>query len=189
LLKLQLKYADRLFIEFVYSQAQEENSHFGRIARSTVNFVVNNKFKEHDFDRFYLCGPETMINEVKDVLTENGIAEENILFELFSSKEEGSVEVATDGVTKIKIIVDDEEFEFEMPQTQVILDAALDRDIDAPHSCQGGICSSCIARITSGTAVMRKNQILTDGEIAEGLVLTCQAQPTSPSITVDYDEV
>ena len=189
LLKLQLQYADRLFIEFVYSRTQEENSHFGRIARSTVNYVVKNKFKEHDFDRYFLCGPEAMITEVKEVLTENGVAEDKILFELFSSKDEGVVQVSGDGNTKIKIIVDDEEFDFDMPQSQVILDAALDRDIDAPHSCQGGICSSCIARIKEGTAVMRKNQILTDSEVAEGLVLTCQAQPTSPTIVVDYDEV
>ena len=189
LLELQAKFPDRLFIEFVYSRTREDNSHFGRIETSTVNFVVKNKFKEHDFDRYFLCGPEAMIDEVKEVLTENGVADDKILFELFSTTEEGAVEVSGDGNSKIKIIVDDEEFDFEMPQSQVILDAALDRDIDAPHSCQGGICSSCIARIKEGTAVMRKNQILTDSEVAEGLVLTCQAQPTSPTIVVDYDEV
>ena len=36
---------------------------------------------------------------------------------------------------------------------------------------------------------MRQNNILTDGELAEGLVLTCQAQPTTETITVDYDDV
>jgi len=38
-------------------------------------------------------------------------------------------------------------------------------------------------------AEMRKNQILTDSEIAEGLVLTCQAHPTTPKLVVDYDHV
>jgi hypothetical protein len=42
--------------------------------------------------------------------------------------------------------------------------------LDAPYSCQGGICSS-LARVTSGTAEMAKNSILTDGEIASGLCL------------------
>jgi ring-1,2-phenylacetyl-CoA epoxidase subunit PaaE len=46
-----------------------------------------------------------------------------------------------------------------------------------------------LARITSGTAEMKKNSILTDKEIAEGLVLTCQAHPTSETIYVDYDDV
>jgi ring-1,2-phenylacetyl-CoA epoxidase subunit PaaE len=65
----------------------------------------------------------------------------------------------------------------------------LKQGIDAPYSCQGGICSSCLARITSGTAEMKKNSILTDSEIAEGLILTCQAHPTSAEIYVDYDDV
>jgi ring-1,2-phenylacetyl-CoA epoxidase subunit PaaE len=76
-----------------------------------------------------------------------------------------------------------------MSQSQTILEAALDKDIDAPYSCQGGICSSCIAKVTEGEATMRQNNILTDGEVAEGLVLTCQAHPTSNSIVVDYDDV
>lgn len=189
LLELQIKYPERLFIEFVYSRTQEENSHFGRIERATVNYVLKNKFKQHRFDRFYLCGPEAMINTVSEVIKEHGIDDKKISFELFTSEDEGEVQASLDGMTKIKVLVDDEEFEFTMPQDKVILDATLDQDIDAPHSCQGGICSSCIARITSGSATMRKNQILTDDEVAEGLVLTCQAHPTSPSITVDYDEV
>ncbi|WP_031426619.1 ferredoxin--NADP reductase [Flavimarina sp. Hel_I_48] len=188
LLALQLKYGDRLDVEFVYSRTQEPDTHFGRIERSTVNYVVKNKFKGHDFDRFYLCGPEQMINMVTEVLTENKVAKDNIHFELFSSDDQSDVSASLDGRAKIKIIVDDEEFEFDMPQDEIILDAALSQGIDAPHSCQGGICASCIARVTNGSATMRKNQILTDDEVAEGLVLTCQAHPTSASITIDYDE-
>jgi ring-1,2-phenylacetyl-CoA epoxidase subunit PaaE len=85
--------------------------------------------------------------------------------------------------------VDSDETSFEMSQKQTILEAALKQGIDAPYSCQGGICSSCLARITSGTAEMTKNSILTDSEIAEGLILTCQAHPTSATIVVDYDDV
>ena len=70
-----------------------------------------------------------------------------------------------------------------------ILDAALQKNIDVPYSCQGGVCSSCIAKISSGTATMLQNNILTESEIEEGLVLTCQAVPQSPSITIDFDDV
>lgn len=76
-----------------------------------------------------------------------------------------------------------------MPQKERILDAALAQEIDAPYSCQGGICSSCVAKVKEGEAAMAKNQILTDDEVAEGLILTCQAHPTSSSITIDYDDV
>ena len=35
---------------------------------------------------------------------------------------------------------------------------------------------------------MENNQILTDEEIDEGLILTCQAVPTSQSLIIDYDD-
>ena len=76
-----------------------------------------------------------------------------------------------------------------MSQKQTILDAALKQGIDAPYSCQGGICSSCLARVSKGTAEMKKNSILSDKEVADGLILTCQAHPTSSELTVDFDNV
>ncbi|MDT0642154.1 ferredoxin--NADP reductase [Zunongwangia sp. F363] len=189
LLELQLKYPDRLFIEFVYSRAREENAHFGRIEKSTVNYVLKNRFKDHSFKSFFLCGPEEMINQVIGILKENGVPEEKILFELFSSKDTGEVEADLEGQTQLTVLVDDEETTFTMEQGDTVLDAALENDLDVPYSCQGGICSSCIARITEGSAKMRKNQILTDEELEEGLILTCQAQPTTPTLKVDYDDV
>ena len=189
LLELQASYPDRFFVEFVYSRTQNENSLFGRIERSTVNFVIKNKFKGHNFSDVYLCGPEEMIDLVSEVLQENKLPKENIHFELFSSSEEGEVEANLDGKTQITVIVDDEEKTFIMDQKKNILDAVLDEDLDAPYSCQGGICSSCIARITEGKAEMAKNQILTDDEVEEGLTLTCQAHPTTPTIKIDYDDV
>ena len=189
LLELQGKFPDRLFIEFVYSQSKEQESHYGRIDKSTVNFIIQNKFKGEEFEKFYLCGPEEMINSVTDVLLGKDIPKEKILFELFSSDEEGSVDADLDGSTELTIMVDDEETTFMMKQDTTVLDAALEQGLDVPYSCQGGICSSCVARITEGEATMKKNSILVDSEIAEGLILTCQAHPTTPTLKVDYDDV
>ena len=187
---LQQRYVGRLFVHFVYSQEKIASELFGRIDKSTVNFVLNTKHKEKEFNTFYLCGPEEMINLVSSVLQEHNVAEKNIKFELFSSSViENKEATVHDGHTKVTVMVDDEEATFDMSQKQTILEAALKQGIDAPYSCQGGICSSCLARITKGTAVMRKNSILTDSEIAEGLVLTCQAHPTSTEIYVDFDDV
>lgn len=190
LLTLQLYYPKRFRLHFVYSQAQEEDALFGRINKSVVNYIVKNKYKDETLDSFYLCGPEEMINTVKDVLLEDQISEETIHFELFTvpAATESKTIVAT-GETKVTVIIDEEEVSFTMPQEQTILEAALKNKIDAPYSCQGGVCCSCLARLKEGAAVMRQNSVLTDGEIAEGLILTCQAQPTSPSIVVDYDDI
>ncbi|WP_040506972.1 ferredoxin--NADP reductase [Gillisia limnaea] len=191
LLELQVKHPERLFIEFIYSQTREENAQFGRIENSTVNYVLKNKFNGTSFKTFFLCGPEPMINSVTEILKQNGVPQDSILFELFTAKESDEIKIAAEGEGEVEltIMVDDEESSFSMDSKKTVLEVALDNDLDVPYSCQGGICSSCIARITEGTAVMRKNQILTDGEIAEGLILTCQAQPTSQVLKVDYDDV
>ncbi|MFB0910935.1 MAG: ferredoxin--NADP reductase [Flavobacterium sp.] len=186
---LQLQHVGRFFIHSVFSQAKVEHALFGRIDKSTVNYVMNNKHKELEFDKFYLCGPETMIEVVTGVLKEKNVKESAIKFELFTASSHENVIKDLEGHTKITVMVDDEETTFEMSQKQTLLEAALKQGLDAPYSCQGGICSSCLARVTSGTAEMAKNSILTDGEIASGLVLTCQAHPTSETIYVDYDDV
>ena len=187
---LKEKYSERFFVQYVYSRSHEDEALFGRIEKSTVNFVLKNKFKETSFDGFYLCGPEEMIHMVSDTLKDNGIAEDKIHFELFTTSEtEDTLAEDLEGKTQVEVTVDDETFSFVMDRKQLVLDATLKEKIDAPYSCQGGVCSSCIARITEGKAEMVKNQILTDGEIAEGLILTCQAHPLTPTLKVDYDDV
>lgn len=187
---LQQEYVGRFFVQFVYSQARDEDSLFGRIERSTVNFILKNKHKEKEFSKFYLCGPEEMILTVNEVLKENNFAEKDIKFELFSTPiAEKKIVENLEGQSKITVLVDDEEVSFIMSKHMTILDAALKQGVDAPYSCQGGICSSCMARVTHGKAEMKKNAILTDGEIAEGLILTCQAHPTTQEIYIDYDDV
>ncbi|MGJ8591414.1 MAG: 2Fe-2S iron-sulfur cluster-binding protein [Aquaticitalea sp.] len=191
LLHLQSKYQERLKLHFVYSQSQEDKALFGRIEKSTINFLLKNDYKDTKFDRFYICGPEPMIHTVKDVLLESGINDSQILFELFTVTTPAKPidDHLIDGKTQVTVMLDDEETTFVMDQKKSVLDAALSENLDAPYSCQGGICSSCLARLTEGEVTMRQNNILTDGELEEGLILTCQAHPTTPTIRVDYDDI
>jgi len=89
----------------------------------------------------------------------------------------------------ISVKVDDFKSDIVGVKNKTILDIALENNIDAPYSCQGGACASCIGRIISGEAKMLQNHILTDSEIEEGLVLACQAVPTTSSIYIDFDDV
>lgn len=190
ILELANTYKDRFTVQFVYSRAREEDSLFGRIDTSVINFILKNKFKETNFNTYYLCGPEAMINLCSDTLKANGIAEDFIYFELFTTSEnEESETINLEGKTTVEVLLDDEVYSFSMDKKSSVLDAVLDEDIDAPYSCQGGVCSTCIARITEGEAKMDKNQILTDSEIAEGLILTCQAHPVTATLKIDYDDV
>ena len=130
-----------------------------------------------------------MIDEVSSTLKGRGVAKENIFFELFTTSEEGTLTESHDGNTTVTITLDDETDTFVMSQKRNVLEAALEHGLDAPFSCQGGICSTCIARIVEGKVEMRKNQILTDSELEEGLILTCQSHPTTAKVVIDYDDV
>jgi len=68
-----------------------------------------------------------------------------------------------------------------------LLQTARLAGLNAPSSCETGSCGTCMARLTDGSARMINNDALTDEEVAEGWVLTCQSLPTSDSVTVVYE--
>ena len=45
-----------------------------------------------------------------------------------------------------------------------------------------------MARLTEGSATMRGQRCAHEDEVADGYVLTCQAVPDTPNVTVDYEE-
>lgn len=187
---LQSEYPSQLNVHYIFSRERQEDVLFGRIDKAYTNYYVKSIYKETPFDEAFLCGPEAMINIVSETLLENGFAKDNIKFELFTaSVDEEKVAEVKDGETEITVVLDEEETTFTMQQKDTILAASLRNKIDAPYSCQGGVCSSCIAIVTEGKAVMTKNQILTDEELEEGYILTCQAHPTTAKIVVDFDDV
>ena len=185
---LQQNYSNRLSVHFVFSKTNESEL-FGRIDKAIINNILRYKHTDKSFEKFYLCGPEEMIDVVASTLKENNIAETAIKYELFTSSNTNSNASTSEGTTVITVLLDDETTTFEMNQKQTLLEASIKKGLDAPYSCQGGVCSSCLARITQGSATMVKNVVLSDDDIAEGLVLTCQAHPTSSTIAIDFDDV
>jgi len=186
---LKERFPKRFHVHYVLSRMQDDDALFGRIDRSRVNYFLKNKYEDIEFDTYYICGPEPMIDEVSSTLKEHGVNEKFIRFELFTTSEEGALTETHEGYTQVTVTLDDDTETFQMAQDNSVLQAALDAGMDPPYSCQGGICSTCIARITEGKVEMRKNQILTDDELAEGYILTCQSHPTTPTITIDYDDI
>lgn len=188
----QLKdtYNDRFFIHYTFSQEQYDEYHSGRIDSRYAKIILDESYEGMKFDDYFLCGPEPMIDDLKALIKSLEVPENNIHFELFTSAPESSNEVLDfNGDTQITVLLDDEEDTFTMQRKRTILESALLQGLDAPYSCQGGICSTCIAQVTEGKAVMEKNSILSTEEVEEGLILTCQAHPVSPKIVIDYDNV
>ena len=71
---------------------------------------------------------------------------------------------------------------------ETLLESARRAGMGPPFSCEAGNCGTCMALLKEGTATMRTNDALTDDEVEEGYVLTCQAVPDTPTVTLTYDE-
>jgi len=67
---------------------------------------------------------------------------------------------------------------FDVAPEQSVLDAALDASLNLPHSCKGGNCGLCRARLLRGEIYYPDGAPLglSEAEVAEGFVLMCQAR-------------
>ena len=91
--------------------------------------------------------------------------------------------------TKITLIIDGENMNFSMDKDNNILDEALANGLDVPYSCQGGVCTTCMGKLEKGKVIMDDDQMLSDEEINDGLMLTCISKPDSDEIVINYDDV
>ena len=91
--------------------------------------------------------------------------------------------------TKITLIIDGENMNFSMDKDNNILDEALANGLDVPYSCQGGVCTTCMGKLEKGKVIMDDDQMLSDEEINDGLMLTCISKPDSDEIVINYDDI
>jgi ring-1,2-phenylacetyl-CoA epoxidase subunit PaaE len=194
---LKNKYMGRLSVYHVLSREQGDSDLlFGRIDQAKAAEFLQKVLPADQLDECFLCGPEEMIHGVRQALAEAGVAPSTIHFELFASAAGVAAKAAPsrplgadDQKSEVTLRLDARAYRLDMSYYgDTVLDAALAAGIDAPYSCKNGMCSTCRARVTSGTATMDVNFSLDEKEVAAGYVLTCQARPTSPAVTVDFDQ-
>ena len=186
---------DRLSVYHILSREETGNSITnGRIDKNKATELLKSNLDLLKSKAFFMCGPEEMIFNVKDVLQNLGVSEDKIKFELFTTPvllaAEKEVEVSNfTGTAVVKVIYDEEETEFELASAgENVLEAAMRHDVDAPFSCKGAVCCTCKAKVTEGKMIMDANYALSDEEVAEGFVLACQAHPASENVVIDFDE-
>ncbi|MFS3128213.1 fatty acid desaturase [Nocardioides sp. Bht2] len=184
--ELQNAYGDRLFVHHVLSREPVAalSDRAGRIDTELVRELVGDLSAG---DQWYLCGPEQMVTDLRTTLSGVVGASSQVLSEVFHHQEVAGAEV-TELVSQVSVVLDGEETRFELNSTgETVLDAALQAGVAAPYSCAGGACGTCRARVLLGSAVMDQDHVLTEEDLEQGYVLTCQAHPTSAELRVDYD--
>ncbi|GAB2794123.1 ring-1,2-phenylacetyl-CoA epoxidase subunit PaaE [Hymenobacter luteus] len=196
---LKNRFVDRLSVYHILSREQGDTDLlFGRINADKARLFLEKIVPAEAIDEAFICGPEEMINDVRDVLAEAGVAPEKIHFEMFGSA--GSAQRAAARQAQRPVGEDDKHSQVtvQLEGTKrilemsyygdTILDALLETGADAPYSCKNGMCSTCRCRVTEGTVEMDVNYSLSDTEVAKGYVLSCQARPTSEKVSVDFDQ-
>lgn len=189
--ELKNKYP-KLTITNIYSRKKSDDAIFnGRIDEAKCKDLTA-KFDLTKADEFFICGPEEMIMAVSENLKANKIDKSKIHFELFTTpvklKQENEVVANFAGVSKVTTIINGDEVNFELSgKGMSILDAAIKAGGDAPFSCKGAVCCTCRAKILEGKAKMDMNYALSDEEVNDGFILTCQAHPLTERLVVDFD--
>lgn len=175
------------------------NSYTGFIVKDmALKLLKENTDMNFGNAEFFICGPTPMMKEIESALESLSIAKEKVHIEYFTAKADedkvaanvGSTSVSEEpftGKTKVKIIYDGNEVEFDVSEKETILTAALDAGYDPPYSCMVAACCTCRAKLVSGKVEMDDRESLTDAEIARGYVLTCQSHPKSNGIVLNYD--
>ena len=186
--------ADKINTTHIFSEQEKEGFLHGMLTEEVITEIVKSNLDLLKANGFYLCGPEPVIINAQNVLKKFGVSEDKMFYELFTAPvlmESNEKAVVSDfsGMSKVTIILDEEEEFFDLASDgSSILEEAESNGVDAPYSCRGAICCTCKAKVIKGSATMERNFTLTDQEIKDGYILTCQAHPNSEELIVSYDE-
>jgi ring-1,2-phenylacetyl-CoA epoxidase subunit PaaE len=194
--QLRNTYFGRFEIYYFLTKERRDIELFnGRFDDEKMEVLTNNFIDIPDTNEVFLCGPETMVNYVSEYLVAKGLPKENVHFELFvtglteedKARQERLAQQNVEG-TEITIMDGGKEFSFVMTKEyDNILDAALGAGADLPFACKGGVCSTCKCEVKEGAVEMKINYALSDKEVSQNLVLSCQAVPTTDKVIVDFD--
>src|ERR1044071_9659045 len=146
-----------------------------------------------EVDGWFICGPGPMMDAAEGALLDRNIAKERIHIERFTadrppeavSREMAQLQTQAAGV-RVSITLDGRTRRVPFKAGN-ILDSARAAGLPAPFACKAGVCATCRAKVTKGKVEMAARYGLTDEEVADGYVLTCQSVPLGDGVAVDYD--
>jgi len=189
---------DKVKVVFVYDEPKQPiaDLYKGLMTKDKIKAIAGTHIDLKANNDFFICGPGPMMENVKQVLEELKVAKDKIHIEYFTAVLETLANVekpaalGSKGVSKVTVLQYGIENTFDLATNgDTILDAAIEFGIDAPYSCKGAVCCTCRAKVLEGKVSMDANFALTDKEVEQGYILTCQAHPLTEKVVLDYDAI
>jgi len=189
-------YIDRLSVFHFLEDEEEEIELFnGRLDREKAEEILSTLVKASDVDAFFICGPGPMMDAVEEALTAKNVEKPRVLVERFTTGPLSAAQAAAARVLeekaaglKMSVTLNGRRMQVAFdPNNHSILDNVRAAGLPAPFACKGGVCATCRAKVTAGEVSMKVNYGLSEQEIAEGYVLTCQATPLTEGVVLTYD--
>lgn len=191
---LRQLYPDNFHLHLFYSQHQVEDWLFeGRLDEHKFELILNQLVDINEVDEAMVCGPTEMIKVISNEIFKAGIPKQHIHFELFTPDftplDILPEEMDAPDDVQVTVVLDGETHQVTWNREKNLIDAMLDADVDAPYSCKGGICSSCMCKLEEGEVHLAENYVLTDSDREEGLILACISRPKTDKIRINFDAV
>lgn len=193
---LKDRYLDRLAIYHFLEDEEEEISLFnGRLDRVKCEEILSTVVTPADIDAFFICGPGPMMDAIEEALHARGAPKQKILVERFTTGPLSEAQAAAARMLEEKaaglrmsVTLNGRRVNVTFdPEKRSILDNVRAAGLPAPFACKGGVCATCRAKVTSGKVEMKVNYGLSEEELEDGYVLTCQATPVSEGVALTYD--
>jgi ring-1,2-phenylacetyl-CoA epoxidase subunit PaaE len=192
---LKDKHLGRLEIyHFLDAEEQDIELFNGMLSRERLDEAISALVPDAPVvDGWFICGPGPMMDAAEGALLDRNIPKERIHIERFTAdrppeavaQEIAQLQTQAEGV-RVAVTLDGRTRRVPFTAGN-ILDSARAAGLPAPFACKAGVCATCRAKVTSGKVEMAARYGLTDDEVADGYVLTCQSVPLGDGVAVDYD--
>jgi ferredoxin-NADP reductase len=150
----------------------------GRITKDWLTQTVPNLASR----RIHLCGPPSMMDSTKAILTELGVPLDRVKTEAFGATKPAPAAAGTTAkpaapATGPLVTFSKNNKSAKIHVDQTVLELSEELGIGIDFSCRVGTCGLCKVKMTSGEVEMAVEDALDTDDKAKGIILACQAKP------------